>query len=245
MNFPEELARPTKEAGATPPPNLTYRGGPLLKNVQVFTLFWGSAWGGPSMKSVIDEINKFFQFILTSSLVDQLAEYDRPNFKIGHGSFVGTTTISKPALKSSVSDKVIQHVLQQEIGTNKSIPQPNPDLLYFVYLPPGVAVVQGGGKSCQVFCGYHDNIGGQIFYAPMPYPGCPGCNGAASGLTVIEALTSTSSHELCEAITDPVPGQGWYDDYHGEIGDICSWRTKKVGIYAVQKEWSDSSKSCN
>jgi hypothetical protein len=31
------------------------------------------------------------------------------------------------------------------------------------------------------------------------------------GMTNLEALTTTSSHELCEAITDPVPGQGWYD----------------------------------
>src|SRR5207302_9519594 len=34
---------------------------------------------------------------------------------------------------------------------------------------------------------------------------------------------STTSHELCEAITDPVPGEGWYDDTNGEIGDICAW----------------------
>lgn len=43
----------------------------------------------------------------------------------------------------------------------------------------------------------------------LPYPGCSGC---AGGLTPFDALTSTSSHELCElceAITDPIPGQGW------------------------------------
>jgi len=49
------------------------------------------------------------------------------------------------------------------------------------------------------------------------------------GHNPIDVLTSTSSHELREAITDPIPGQGWYDDANGEIGDICAWKTKKLG----------------
>ena len=67
----------------------------------------------------------------------------------------------------------------------------------------------------------------------MPYPGCLGCTG---NLAPLDALTSTSSHELCEAITDPIPGQGWYDDANGEIGDICAWKTKQLGAYTVQME---------
>ncbi len=89
-----------------------------------------------------------------------------------------------------------------------------------------------------MFCRYHNDINGQIFYAVMPYPGCAG------GLAVLDALTSTSSHELCEAITDAIPGQGWYDDNNGEIGDICAWQTKQVGNYTVQLEWSNKHKNC-
>jgi hypothetical protein len=63
-------------------------------------------------------------------------------------------------------------------------------------------------------------------------------------MSKLDALTSTSSHELCEAITDPVPGQGWYDDMHGEIGDICAWQTKKLGDYMVQLEWSNKDGTC-
>jgi hypothetical protein len=50
--------------------------------------------------------------------------------------------------------------------------------------------------------------------------------------------------DLCEAITDAVPGQGWYDQTHGEIGDICAWQTKNVGQYTVQLEWSNQQQSC-
>ena len=107
--------------------------------------------------------------------------------------------------------------------------------MYFVYTPPGIEVQQGGGASCHAFCGYHDSINDQIFYAVMPYPNCAGCTGS---LAAFDALTSTSSHELCEAITDPIPGQGWYDDFNGEIGDICAWQTKILGQYTVQLEWS-------
>jgi hypothetical protein len=141
----------------------------------------------------------------------------------------------------SVSDNALRHFIQQELASNPAVPQPSKNTLYFVYLPPGVALIQGGGRSCQAFCGYHDAINGQVFYAAMPYPGCAGCIG---GLAVPDALTSTSSHELCEAITDPIPGQGWYDDVHGEIGDICAWKTKNVGAFTVQLEWSNKANAC-
>jgi hypothetical protein len=104
-----------------------------------------------------------------------------------------------------------------------------------------VSLVLGGSKSCQAFCGYHDQIDGKLFYAAMPYPNCNGCLGS---LSTFEALTSTSSHELCEAITDPIPGEGWYDDANGEIGDICAWQTRLVGEYTVQLEWSNKNNQC-
>jgi hypothetical protein len=63
-------------------------------------------------------------------------------------------------------------------------------------------------------------------------------------MDVFSALMVTSSHELCEAITDPVPGKGWYDDANGEIGDICAWKTKTIGAYTVQQEWSNKAGGC-
>jgi hypothetical protein len=240
----DTVSQPTVEAAeAVPaaPPQLTFRGGPLLTAVEVFTIFWGKAWQQSPQNALATQINQFFDFILTSPLIDQLQEYNVPGKQIGHGKHTGTLTITTPNLHHSVSDTAIQHMLQQEISSNPAIPQPTSNTLYFVYLPPGVRVVQGGSASCQAFCGYHNDISGQIFYAAMPYPGCGGCLG---GLTAIDALTSTSSHELCEAITDAIPGQGWYDDANGEIGDICAWKTKKVGQYTVQLEWSNKANKC-
>jgi hypothetical protein len=238
----EAALTPTAEAATAPaaPPSLTYRHGPLLGNVEVFTLFWGPAWQA-AQRTLVDELNQFLDFVLKSPLIDQLAEYSVPAYSIGHGQRTGTVTIVAPALKHSVSDTAIQHMLQSEIAGNSAVPQPTPDTLYFVYLPPGVRVIQGGSASCQAFCGYHNDISGQVFYTVMPFPGCHGCAGT---LSTLDALTSTSSHELCEAITDPIPGRGWYDDVNGEIGDICAWKTKRLGQYTVQLEWSNKANRC-
>ncbi|MGH9714994.1 MAG: hypothetical protein ACRD5M_16995 [Candidatus Acidiferrales bacterium] len=238
------LHRPEAAAPAAAPvaaPHLTYRNGPLLTNVEVFTIFWGASWQQPPQSGLIAQMNQFFDFILSSALLDQLGEYSVPGKTIGHGKRIGTTTLITPDPGRSVQDSAIQKMLQQEISSGTNLPKPMPNTLYFVMLPPGVRVLQRGTASCQTFCGYHDATSDNIFYAVMPYPGCPGCTG---GLAVFDALTSTTSHELCEAITDPVPGQGWYDDNNGEIGDICAWKTRTLGGYTIQLEWSNRASTC-
>ena len=232
------------EAQAVAPatvPNLIYRNGPLLTSVEVFAVFWGNSWQQPQAAGILAQMNQFFDFVLTSALMDQLSEYSVAGQSIGHGKRTGSVTLTTPPPSTSVTDQAIQQLLQQEISGNAEFPQPSANTLYFVFLPSGTTVVQGGSSSCQQFCGYHDSIGSRIFYAVMPFPGCTGCLG---GLAQLDALTSTSSHELCEAITDPIPGQGWYDDTNGEIGDICAWQTKKLGNYAVQLEWSNRAGKC-
>ena len=111
----------------------------------------------------------------------------------------------------------------EPVNTHSShwIPAPTANGLYFVYLPSGVSVT--------------------AFYAVRPYPGCAGCTGHLSQL---EALTTTSSHELCESITDPIPGTGRYDDQTARFGDICAWKTKTVAGYTVQQEWSNRANTC-
>ena len=220
--------------------HLTYNHGPLISQCQVFTVFWGSAWSQAPQAATIQELNGFFDYILSSSLIDQLSEYNVPQYKIAHGKRIGTLTLTNPDVNTTVDDSAIQKMIQDQIAAKK-FPASGPDILYFVFLPSGVTVTQGGSASCKVFCGYHDAIGNDTFYAVMPYPGCAGCS---SNFSSIEALTVTASHELCEAITDPIPGQGWYDNQNGEIGDICAWKTKKIGQYTVQQEWSNNRGNC-
>jgi hypothetical protein len=231
---------PAIRDAAAPTPQLTYRNGPLLTNVEVFTLFWGAAWQDPANTPLIKQINDFFDFVLSSELIDQLGEYSVSGKTIGHGVLTGTLTLTTSEPGATLDDSAIQSMLQTGIAAH-TLPAPGVNTLFFLYLPPGTQVTSSGSASCKDFCGYHDISTDGVYYAVMPYPGCTGCEG---GLATFDALTSTSSHELCEAITDPVPGQGWYDDTNGEIGDICAWKTKTLDKYTVQQEWSNSAAAC-
>ena len=246
----DELARRRDEEGrelfdgrphlAPANAQLTYRGGALLTNVEVFTVFWGRLWGTtPASTTLMQQLDAFFKAILVSPALDQLAEYDVAGQKIGHGRLVGSKLVTANAPVQSITDSAIQAQLQKWIK-GKVVPRNTKNTLYFIYLDPGVVSIMGGSRSCQSYCGYHNHVG-KVYYAVMPYPTCSGCLG---GMSALEALTGTSSHELCEAITDPVPGDGWYDDNYGEIGDICAWNFKQVGGWTVQLEWSNQQGKC-
>ena len=196
---------PTPEALAAGPaavPHLTYRGGPLLTSVKVFTIFWGAAWTGAQAGLVTKSMRSLL-------CLDEPAH--RPAERIQRSGSDDWPWIAhrlddhRTPPARSVTDAALQTFLKNEIANNKTFPKPDTNTLYFLLVPPGVRIVQGGSASCKAFCGYHNDIGGSIFYAVMPYPGCAGCLGTLSSA---DALTSTSSHELCEAITDAVPGPG-------------------------------------
>ena len=237
---PEELAG---IAGPAPLGHLTYHNGTLLTAVQVITIFWGAAWGQSAQSVLIPEINQFFDFILSSSLIDLLAEYSVPGQAIGHGSRTGTNTITSSESgggSGQVTDAQIQQALQGWIADG-TIPTTTSNTLYFVYLPPGVTSILGSDQSCQIFCGYHSSINGSVFYGVEPFITCAGCTFGQ----VLDSLTKVSSHELCEAITDPA-GTGWYDDNPpgNEIGDICNSTVQQLGGYTIQLEWSNQANAC-
>ena len=198
------LHKPEEERAmaAAAPAQLVYNNGPLLTAVQVNTIFWGSAWQQSPASDMATNLNAFFDYILTSSLIDQLAEYSTSGQTIGHGSRIGTTTITTPDPGSTVADSDIQQMLNNQIANN-TLPQPGANTLYFVYLPSGVTVTQGGSSSCQAFCGYHDNINGQIFYAVMPYPDCQGCIGS---LAAFDALHIHQFPRIVRGHHRPNPG---------------------------------------
>ena len=97
-------------------------------------------------------------------------------------------------------------------------------IIYGVYMPAGMKVMMsGGGASCSTFCGYHGhfNYGGlDIRYAVFPYLDCNACK--VSGLTVADMITIVASHEIREAVTDPMLN-AWYDSSGYEADDKCAW----------------------
>ncbi len=232
-------------APAAPPPHLTYHGGPVLSAVQVVTVYWGAAWTQPAQAPLRGQVDAFFNFILTSSLIDQLAEYSLPGAPIGHGTHIGSRTIttSEPGGGSgTVSDGQIQAALAGWIAAG-TVPAVTPNTLYFVYLPPGVVSTQGTQSSCVQYCGYHGHFNaptGAVYYAVEPFVTCGGCSFG----TILNTLTKVSSHELCEAITDPALNAWWDSATGNEIGDICNGSVTNLGGFTIQTEWSNSANAC-
>ena len=233
----------------SPAPVLTNHGGPVLTNVQVVPIYWGAEWSTGTTAALPAQIDGFFDFILTSSVIDLLGEYSLPGKNIGHGSRIASVHITnnEPGTTTStgrlVTDAQIQTAVQGWINA-KTVPAVTANTLYFVYLPPNCACdgPGGAGASCQQFCGYHDSFGSGIYYAVIPFANCNGCVFPGNFL---DTLTEVSSHELCEAITDPTLSTWWDPNTGNEIGDICNRQTVRLGNYLVQTEWSNSQTSCS
>jgi hypothetical protein len=98
---------------------------------------------------------------------------------------------------------------------------------YPVFFPPGVETVDiDGSNSFDGFCGYHRAFGAngdKTVYADMPYE-ATGCNAgqAPNGNLPADGAVNTLTHELNEAITDPLELQpAWTDAASNEIADLC------------------------
>lgn len=226
-------------------PHLSYRGGAVIPNVEVWTVFWSAKV--PNQK----DLNDFYSTITSSPYFDWLHEYDTPSQKIGQGSLAGSIVVTGAPTSKNLDDSQIQAQLGKLIDQGK-LPPPDENKLYMVHFPAGVGITMEGMQSCQQFCAYHGTFiknGVKAYYGVMPdmSGGCAGCGG---GNNKLQNTTIVSSHELIEAVTDPAvglqdePQLGWYDDQRGEVGDICEGQNSLVSGYAVQNEWSNGQGAC-
>jgi len=251
-------------------PHLNYYGGRVISNVQVAVVFWTANVDFTTH----NQIKGFFSTINNSPYIDMLSEYNTvglngfldgmpgSNQTIGRGGVSGPFTITPFVSGTTVDDSQIISELQAQI-TAGNLPPPatdgsgNVNTLYMVYFPLGYTITLQGSLSCQVFCAYHgtySNNNLSIPYGVMPDLSAPGCRtGCGSGSTVFQNLTSVSSHELAESITDTEVGiaqsfnrpLAWYDVPNNmEIGDICNHIHATLSGYTVQEEWSNSRNAC-
>ncbi len=270
---------PTAQTAAA---HLGYYGGPVVSNVQVVVVFWGSG-----VSSVVTNgIGGFFQNITNSSYFDLLSEYASTvptvgggagtGQSIGRGTYGGSFTIA-PSICNKTPCTVTDGLLQSELISQISdahLPPPeldadgNVNTLYMIYFPPGVTIRQVSATSCVVFCAYHGTTGTtfnskNLAYGVMPDFGpTSGCSSGCGNGSEFQNVTSVSSHEMAETVTDVdvgiatvfAPPLAWYDpnstdkDGGGEIGDICNGQQSAVttsgGTYTVQQLWSNQANAC-
>jgi hypothetical protein len=242
-------------AAAATTAQLKYYGGPVLQNVKVQIVYWG----GAAKVAGAGQLEKFYTAITNSPYFDWLTEYNTssPAQKIGRGSFISSVDATGAKI-GSISDSDIQTQLTSMINGGKLDTKDPANTIYMVHFPPGMSISQGGSSSCVQFCAYHGtfSLGGHyVYYGVIPDQAADGCGSGCGNGQPFDNTTSTSSHELIEAVTDAAvglattagPPLAWYDQQQGEIGDICVVGTSYTGVVAgftVQKEWSNKNKSC-
>jgi hypothetical protein len=135
-------------------------------------------------------------------------------------------------------------------------PAADANTIYTFFFPTQVTVSLQGSLSCQGFDGYHGDFalpdGTFVTYAVVTR-----CPPQAPGLSEIDSVAATTSHEFIEAATDPLaidkPAWSTVDPDHmaweyvgggGEIGDMCAAYPdafyKPAGLpYLVQRVWSN------
>ena len=242
---------------------MAFISGPLISNVNVVPVFW--TYSGKTVDSnVTSWAPAYLSALVDSPYLDLLAEYSTGGQSVTRGTTSPPYTITPTtATGATVADKSITKELAAQVTAGMLPPVTNDaagkaNTLYVIFFPPGVTITDpGGAASCTVYCGYHGSgtSGGKTYlYAVIPdlsqvqtytrsdggtvtEPCGYGCAYQAKTKPEVEWFNGTISHELAEAVSDPVGGNGWYDnanqDYDcggslstsqpggGEIGDVC------------------------
>jgi hypothetical protein len=230
-------------------PQVQFYGGSILVAPKVVPVYFGN-----DTTTFTDQITSYLGKLAASTYWGpSITEY-------GIGAITIATPVQLTETAASTSDAQIQTWLAGKIANDPAFPKPDANTVYALFYPTGVTITlgQGGGTSCSSFGGYHSNI--TVGQSDVAYAVMPRC-AKFGGLTGIDAVSATTSHELIEAATDPYPqdqsntGYAAVDDNHiiwefvlggGETGDMCAqnqgafYKPADIGDY-VQRTWSNKS----
>ncbi len=242
-----EQLQAASAAGATDTgPLLYHAGGAIMPSVTSYIIYWtpaklqnGTAAGWSSA----------YQNLLTQFLTDypghSLATNNTQYYQtissvtsyIGNTGSVGGIVVDTSAYPASactdtitpgncLSDAQIQAEISKVMALNGWTPGINK--MFFVFTAKGEgSCLSAGVCSYNYFCAYHSFYGtaaSPVIYANMPYAASPYCAAGSSpnGNVEADSAASLTSHELTEAITDPLLN-AWFTAQGNEIGDLCSW----------------------
>lgn len=252
--------------------SVIYQGGPVIPNADIISVYLGTP--DPAFADAMDHFYSELQ--RDGRYLQWLSEYSTPTQTIGSGTFAGRVVI--PAPGGAMDQASIGSYLDHEIHIG-ALPDTSINTIYMVHVAPSVNVVSGaaifglgvgafpGGGWCAMHVSYRSPWTGRGYWRPpIVYailPNTPSC-----GQSVADQ-TFTASHELIEAITNPLSasfsqgflfyevGQGpwaWADPTRSgllnpsEIADLCDIRatlvTSPVDRFTVSKGFSNSRRGC-
>ncbi len=208
----------------------TNKGGPVLAHPSIVTVTWPD-------DAMTDFVRTFDTWITTGSYLGALAQYG-----IGAATHAGSFVFGGAApAELDVVD--IGTMLANEVVAGGLV-APTADRLYVVYTPPGTTVLQMGFKSCDTFGGLHTSLA----TAGLPsfiYAVVPRCHNDYD--TDVGNLTRAASHEIVEAITDPLTpsNPAWSTQEPSistgaEIADACPGGVAVVDSYRLSRYYSNT-----
>jgi hypothetical protein len=228
-------------------PQISNQGGPVLDHPRVQPIYYATDSDAPDIESFLQEMTK------TTAWHDLTSEYG-----------VGPLSVAAPIMipggaPLTMTDEVLGASVASNVASGSSPwGAADPSTIYMIVLPQGSTVTfSNGGTCCSDFGGYHNettNMSG----ITVPYAvicTCPAAFGL--NLSPLDARTTTVSHELVEAATDPFPNtnpayQGadranvvWDAVTGGELADMCAlYPDANVvpagGTYMIQRSWSNA-----
>jgi len=258
QEFTTDVVKPKKK--------LLYHGGPVLAQVKVYAVMWGSNVDSATQSGIAGMLAA----TVNSSYFDMLKEYDTTinavdgrsgtQQHIVRGSFAAPVVIQPANAKLTVTDDEIGAELSHQIDIG-ALPKPDSNTVYMTYFPAGMTIDLQGSLSCEVFCGYHHNYSstayGMIYYGVHPDLGGNCALGCGVASSRFENLTSVTAHELAEVVTDPAVNvadepaypDAWNTAKGEEIGDLCASENTKLSLadgtsYVLQQAWDNASGAC-
>jgi hypothetical protein len=194
-------------------PTVTFHGGPVLPNVEVQPVFFGGNRNTPAGLADAGYINGFLNSAVKGPFMGMLtsAGYQVGPGKVAAPLFTGPLSVAQGG-GTQVNDLQMQGFLAGLISSGK-VARPNANTLFVFLVQPGEVDTRGSGS-------YHDSLRSSfnVPYAVVSHPtdSAP----LLPGFTLRDYWTTTISHELAEAVTDPYYAggnspnllPGWNDD---------------------------------
>jgi hypothetical protein len=232
-------------AAHPPPPQVTPSGGPVIANPKIVPVSF-------PMDPLAGDIDVFSAaFASTTYWGDVVAEYG-----IAPAKPLAPIHVTTP-VGATIDDSAIKTWLASQLdGTHPEWPAPDKDTVYVLYYPPGTTVTSYGMTSCVGFHGYHSDA--QVGSKYVTYAVVSRCASIPeANVTGIQYVSAVASHEVVEALTDPLPDVNpaysgpdndhlaWALALGGELGDMCALQGEVFFMppdfpYTVQRIWSNA-----
>jgi hypothetical protein len=255
-------------------PYVTRGLGPILPHPNIYMIFWGKAFRGTCYACMYNSLSDSL-FNGRGSLLDQLGEYgirnggkigmrfvnENPPPQVGHTNLVGYAQVTAFLARQAIRGRVAGDAGND--GPPGVWTGDGHDQMVVVFVPEDIV---GGSKNWE---GYHfaaptieglllNQIPGIGWFSsvhsvlPFALVKVPMPLGSGVGDASFDETTQRATHEIEEAVTDPIPPTAWEDISRnlfkeGEIADICR---DKIGVATatgpdlVARWWSNGAGRC-